>query len=503
MDPRAVQIFVGATAMTQAKTLGNYPAPQAILSAVFEGSVVNLDRALEIETRLFAHLFREGTARRMIRSLFIRKGEADNLVRRPTDIATSNLTRIGVLGAGMMGAAIAHVAAQAGLEVILIDRTEDAAQKGRAHTERELTKAQERNRINAGEAAAVLARITATTRYEALHDVQLVIEAVFEDRAIKAEVTRSAVAAMPPEAIFASNTSTLPISGLAEASDRPEQFIGLHFFSPVEKMQLVEVIRGQQTSPRALAVALDFVKLLRKTPIVVNDGRGFYTTKVVSTYILEGQAMLREGIPPALIDNAGRLAGMPVGPLSLADEVALDLSCRIRKQWKEDLGAQYETHPGEEVSDRMVEEHQRLGRKNGKGFYDYPADGSRKRLWSGLTMLYKPAPANQLPDVQELKQRLMYVQALEAARCLDNGVLTHAEDGDIGAIFGLGFAPFTGGPFSLIESVGVPTFVARCQALAGKHGPRFEPPSLLLRMAKGSKADAINWRNWCAPSYRA
>jgi 3-hydroxyacyl-CoA dehydrogenase/enoyl-CoA hydratase/3-hydroxybutyryl-CoA epimerase len=482
MDPRAVQTFVGAVAMTRARTAGNYPAPQAILSAVFEGSVVGLDAALAIETRHFAHLFREGTAARMIRTLFVNKGRADKLVRRPAGVAPSTLNCIGILGAGMMGAAIAYVAARAGMRVVLIDRDEAAAARGKRYAQGLLDKAQASGRLQAKEAAEVLARIHSTAQYAPLADVQLVVEAVFEDREVKAEVTRLAEAAMPADAIFASNTSTLPISGLAEASMRPAQFIGIHFFSPVDKMKLVEIIRGRQTGERALAVALDLVKALKKTPIVVNDARGFFTTRFVSTYILEGQALLLEGVPPALIDNAGRLAGMPMGPLALADEVALDLSYRIRQQWKKDLGSAYVAHPGEAVNDALVVGHARLGRKNGKGFYDYPQDGGRKSLWPGLTQLFPPqAP---WPEPQDIKRRLLAVQALEAVRCLEQGVLTHADDGDLGAVLGLGFAPFTGGPLSMIETIGPREFVARCQRLAAAHGARFDPPALLQRMAE-------------------
>jgi 3-hydroxyacyl-CoA dehydrogenase/enoyl-CoA hydratase/3-hydroxybutyryl-CoA epimerase len=482
MDPRAVQTFVGASAMTRSKTHGNYPAAQAILSAVFEGSVLAFDRALEVETRYFAHLFREGTAARMIRTLFVNKGAADKLVRRPQGIPKTVLRRVGVIGAGMMGSGIAYAAAQAGLEVVLIDSTAEAATKGKAYTEGLLAKAGARGRLSDAEAAAVLGRIQPTTDHAALGDVQLVVEAVFEDREVKAQVTRRAEAAMPEHAVIASNTSTLPITGLAEVSARPDRFIGIHFFSPVEKMPLVEVIRGAQTSDAALAVALDFVKALKKTPIVVNDARGFYTTKVVSLYMLEGQAMLLEGIEPALIENAGRLAGMPVGPLALADEVALDLGCRIRRQWKKDLGDSYPHHPGEGAADVMVEGHGRFGRKNGKGFYDYPQDG-KKHLWSGLSALF-PRSTQAQPDIEHLKQRLMYVQAVEAARCLESGVLLHADDADIGAVFGFGFAPFTGGPLSLIEAVGPRRFVERCRALAAAHGARFEPPVSVIHMAE-------------------
>jgi 3-hydroxyacyl-CoA dehydrogenase/enoyl-CoA hydratase/3-hydroxybutyryl-CoA epimerase len=289
---------------------------------------------------------------------------------------------------------------------------------------------------------------------------------------------------LAPTAVFASNTSTLPITGLAQSSARPANFIGLHFFSPAEKMPLVEIIRGQATSDDCLARAMDFVKALRKTPIVVNDSRGFYTSRVFSTYVGEGLTLLAEGVKPALIDNAGRMAGMPVGPLALADEVSLELMARIRRQTAVDLGAAYVRSAIDEVCDRMVDPLGRLGKKAGKGFYDYPQGGT-KRLWPGLAEIW-PAAAQQ-PDVAEVKRRLMFIQSVETVRCIEEGVVTAAIDADVGAILGWGFPPFLGGPIAQIHSRGIAAFVADCEELARRHGPRFAPPELLRKMARDNE----------------
>jgi 3-hydroxyacyl-CoA dehydrogenase / enoyl-CoA hydratase / 3-hydroxybutyryl-CoA epimerase len=312
--------------------------------------------------------------------------------------------------------------------------------------------------------------------------VDYLIEAVFEDRAIKADVTKRAEAVMRPGVIYGSNTSTLPISGLAEASSRPGNFVGIHFFSPAEKMPLVEVIRGKRTSDEALAVTLDFVQAIKKTPIVVNDGRGFFTSRFCGCYIGEGEIMLTEGIPAALIENAGKLVGMPVGPLALADETAIDLGWKIHKAAEADLGAAYRPSPSVAVMETMYVKNGRAGRKNGKGFYEYP-EKAPKRIWSGLHDLYPVKPETEWPSLEELKKRLLYAQALDAVRCMEEGVLTAPEDGDVGGILGLGFAPYTGGPISLVDTVGIPRFIAECEALAAKYGERFAPPKLLSAMA--------------------
>ncbi len=480
LAPAAIgQTFALATSIVTKLSQRNYPAPAEILSALYEGITVPFDTALRVESKHFARLLSSPVAANLMRTMFVRKGELDKLSRRPTGVENLSLTRIGVLGAGMMGSGVAYVAAVAGLRVVLLDVTSAQAARGRAYAEKILAREIERGRRTAESAAEVLARIEATDRYEQLADCELVIEAVFEDRAIKAEVTRRAVAAMSTHAIFASNTSTLPITGLADASTRPEQFIGIHFFSPVERMPLVEVIVGRKTSTATIAHALDFIGLLKKTPIVVNDSRGFYTTRVFGAYCQEGQAMLAEGVDPALIENAGRQAGMPVGPLAVSDEVSLELQYHAARQAEEDLGPKYEAGVSWPILRHFVEDLRRLGRKSGAGFYDYPHDGP-KRLWSGLASEY-PRAAKQ-PTVEEVKQRLLYIQAVEAARCFEEAVVTTAAEADVGSILGIGFPAWTGGTLSFIDTLGPAVFVAQCEQLACRHGKRFRaPPGLIAR----------------------
>jgi 3-hydroxyacyl-CoA dehydrogenase/enoyl-CoA hydratase/3-hydroxybutyryl-CoA epimerase len=382
----------------------------------------------------------------------------------------------------MMGAGIAYVQAAAGIETVLIDVDQAAADRGRAYSEKLVAKGLERGSTTVEKGEQLLGRINATTDYAHIDGSDLVIEAVFENREIKADVTRRAEERLAPTAVFASNTSTLPITSLAENSRRPANFIGLHFFSPVDKMGLVEIILGEKTSPETLAKAVDYVLKIRKTPIVVNDRRGFYTSRVFATYTEEGHAMLQEGVAPALIDNAGRMCGMPRGPLELTDDVAIDLVHKINEQARVDLGEAYTPEPARQVVARMVELG-RFGRKNRQGFYDYPTDGP-KRLWPGLGALWPVqagGPARQVVD--ELRTRLLYRQAVEAARCVDEGVLTDPRYADVGAILGWGFAPWTGGPLSLIDSVGARQFVDTCDRLATTYGGRFAPPPLLRRMA--------------------
>ena len=335
------------------------------------------------------------------------------------------------------------------------------------------------------ESEAVLMRIVPTTEFEDLANAELVIEAVFEDREIKADVTKRAAAALAEDVVFASNTSTLPITGLAKASTRPENFIGLHFFSPVDRMQLVEVIRGEQTSDACLAHALDYVKRIGKIPILVNDALGFFTSRVVSTYIDEGMAMLADGVSPALIENGGRIAGFPVGPLALLDEVSLELMLNIRRQHRRDLGKAYIAYPGDPVLELMVDILARKGRKAGAGFYDYPEDG-QKRLWPDLTAHF-PRRDDQ-PEVEEVKKRLLNVQSVATARCLEDGVLTDPRDGDVGSVLGWGFPSYTGGAVSYIDFVGADAFVAECDRMAQAYGPRFAPPQSLRDMADAGGA---------------
>lgn len=480
MHPKAVQTLVVGSALTQKMTNHNYPAPLAILSAVYEGTVLPIDKALDVETKYFVSLLMNPVSRNMIRTLFINKGEADKLVRRPEGPARRDVTKLGVLGAGMMGAGIAYVSARAGMEVVLLDTSDDKAEAGKDYSRKLTAKQVERGRMSEEQAEALLGRITAGTDFGHLEGCELVIEAVFEDRGIKADVTRRAEAVIGTDAIFASNTSTLPITGLAEASQRPEQFVGIHFFSPVDRMPLVEVIVGRQTGDAAVAQALDYIRQIRKTPIVVNDSRGFYTSRVFSVYTREGIAMLAEGVNPALIENAAKHAGMPVGPLAVTDEVSLELSYHVGRQTRRDLGDAYVASPADEVIRRFVEDLDRKGKRFGKGFYDYP-EGARKRLWPGLAEHFPRA--DEQPSADEVRTRLLYAQAIETVRCLDENVVTHPADADIGSVFGWGFPPWTGGTLSYIETVGLVAFVAEADRLAKTYGERFEVPDSLRAMA--------------------
>ncbi|MPZ35311.1 MAG: 3-hydroxyacyl-CoA dehydrogenase [Rhodospirillales bacterium] len=491
-SPPGVQTFIGGNAMIAGKTNGVYPAPKAIMSCVYEGLQLPFDSALRVETRYFVSLLRNPVAKSMIRTLFFGLQEANKLARRPKGVPKQEYKKIGILGAGLMGSGIATVSVQAGLDIVLIDRDQAAADKGKAHIAGELDKLVKRGRLDQARRDALLAKVTATPDFGALKDVQLVVEAVFENREVKAEATRKAEAALPKEAVFASNTSTLPITGLAEASSRPDHFIGLHFFSPVEKMPLVEIIVGKKTSPETLARAMDFVQKIRKTPIVVNDSRGFFTSRVCGAFISEGHRMLEEGVPAAMIENCARFAGMPVGPLALNDEVAIDLSWKIMDQARRDAaaaGQKFEGGGTEHILELMVKKLERFGRKNGKGFYEYPADG-KKRLWPELAKHFPPDPKllygegeEKRAKEEEIKKRLLYVQAVDTARCLEANVLTNPQDGDVGSIMGLGFAPQTGGAVSLIDQVGIKTFVAECDDFARTYGPQFEVPKLLRDMA--------------------
>jgi len=477
----ATQTFMGASALVAKNTLHNYPAPPAILSAVYEGTLLPMDQGLDVESKYFAQLVTSPVSRNLIRTTFVNKGNVDKLSVRPAGVPKSKVTKLGVLGAGMMGAGIAYASATAGIEVILIDSTPELAEKGKAYSAWLLAKEVEKGRRTQEQANAVLARIRPTVDYALLDGADLVVEAVFEHRGIKADVTARAEAVIPKTAVFASNTSTLPITGLAKASKRPKNFIGIHFFSPVEKMALVEIIVGKQTSDETIARALDYVGQLRKTPIVVNDSRGFYTSRCFGTYTSEGCAMLAEGVDPALIESAGKLAGMPVGPLAVTDEVSLELAYRVMSQSREDLGLGYKEPVNWTVVKHFVEDLKRLGRKSGAGFYDYP-EGGKKKLWPGLRTEYKQL--EQQPSLEELKTRLLYIQALEAARCYEEGVLRTVHEADLGSILGWGYPPYTGGTLSFIDTVGARSFVENCRGLARRYGDRFSPPGGLVERAE-------------------
>ena len=487
--PNGMQMFMAANAMLREKTYDNYPAPRHILSCVYEGLSTNLDTGLAIETRYFTNLVMSPVSKNMIRSLFFGMQEANRLASRPAGVPPQKYTRIGMLGAGMMGAGIAMSTAQAGIQVVLLDTTREAAEKGKAYAAKQWGKQVAKGRLTQGAADALLARILPTADYAELAGCELVVEAVFERREIKADVTKKTEAVIASDAIFASNTSTLPITGLAEASARPANFIGLHFFSPAEKMPLVEIIVGKATSEATLARSMDFVKAIGKTPIVVNDSRGFYTSRVFGTYVSEGMALLEEGVPPALIDKAGLIAGMPVGPLALADEVSIELVHKIAQQTRADLGSAYVERAADRVAAKMVATLGRLGRKSGAGFYDYPTEGQQdatKHLWTGLAEHF-PVKAD-VPSLDEIVERLILVQSVETARCLEEKVLRAPIDADVGAILGWGYPPFRGGPIGWLHTLGMPAAVAALDRLAKRCGARFAAPQLLRDMAsRGAK----------------
>jgi 3-hydroxyacyl-CoA dehydrogenase/enoyl-CoA hydratase/3-hydroxybutyryl-CoA epimerase len=478
-----MMVWPPANAIYRRETYDNYPGARGILKSTSEGLLLPIDQGLRVESRYFANVLRTKEAAAMIRSLFVSMQELNKGARRPANVAPSKIKKVAVLGAGFMGASIAYVTASAGIEVVLVDKDQESADKGKNLSDKMISDQIKKGRAKPEAKDQLLARIKATADYKDIAGADLVVEAVFEDRKVKADVIAKAEAALGDKAIFGSNTSTLPITSLAGLSKRPDRFVGIHFFSPVERMMLVEVIKGERTGDEAIAMALDYVRAIKKTPILVNDSRGFYTSRVVGTYIREGHLMLTEGVPAAMVENVGRMAGMPVGPLSLNDEVAVDLAWKIVQATKADLGADAIDPRLEALLEEMVVKRGRLGRKNAKGFYDYP-EGAPKRLWPGLTEISgEPRPAETF-SVEELKQRFLVIQALETARCVEEGVITDVRDGDVGSILGFGFAPFTGGTLSYIDFMGVKEFVALCERFAGRHGDRFKPAALLVEMAK-------------------
>jgi 3-hydroxyacyl-CoA dehydrogenase/enoyl-CoA hydratase/3-hydroxybutyryl-CoA epimerase len=476
--PAGFMTFVGASAMVNGKTQGVYPAAKALLSAVYEGAMVPFDTALRIEARWFTNVLMNPSSEAMIRSLFINKEALDKGANRP-NVADQNVKKVGVLGAGMMGAGISLVSALAGIEVVLIDREQAAADKGKSYTADYMDKGIARKKATAEKKDKVLGMITATTDLDALKGCDLIVEAVFEDVGVKAEMTKTVEAIVVSDCIFATNTSTLPITELAKASVRADQFIGIHFFSPVDKMALVEIIRGKKTGDIAVAKSLDFVRQIRKTPIVVNDERFFYANRCILPYVNEGVRMLQEGVTPALIENAAKLVGMPLGPLQLTDETSIDLGVKIAKATKSAMGDAYDDTTDELIF--WMADEGRLGRKTKAGFYDYDEKAKRQGLWSGLAARY--APADKQPNLVDVQHRLLFSQVLEAVRALEEGVLMDIREGDVGAILGWGFAPWSGGPFSWLDILGAPYAAERCDELTAIHGERFACPALLRDMA--------------------
>ena len=468
-SPTGMRTFAGGTAMIMEKTKGNYPAPIAILSCVYEGLQVNMDRAIPIEARYFVKVATSREAKNLIGVMFLGKNEADKGASRPKGIPTTDVKKLGILGAGFMGAGIAYVSALSGIEVVLKDITLENAEKGKDYSRGLVQKGIVRGKTTAEKGEKVLSLIKPTSDVADLKGCDLIIEAVFENRELKANVTKEAEPMLSELGVFGSNTSTIPITGLAKASSKPENFIGIHFFSPVDKMMLVELIRGEETSDYAVALAVDFVKKIRKTPIVVNDSRGFYTSRCFSTYTTEGIALLKDGVDPVLIENAGKNAGMPVGALAVSDEVALDLALKISKQSILD-GVLSEEDGAYQVTRMMVEDLGRFGKKNKKGFYEYTEVG-KKYLWEGLAE-YFPVSKNQ-PDVEEVKKRLLYRQVVESIRCIDEGVLMTKLDGNIGSILAWGFPPYAGGTLNFAGFVGTETFLNEGERLANTYGERF------------------------------
>ena len=478
-NPKIAAALTVAPAMLKKTTRGLYPAPEAALAAMVEGAQVDYDTATRIESRYLARLAVGQVAKNMVNTFFFNMNAIKSGQSRPGPSTGSGRSetfkpkKVGILGAGMMGAGIAYAQASRGITTVLKDVSLESAEKGKSYTAKLTQKRVDKGQMSAEQQQGVLGLISPTESAADLKDCELIIEAVFEQRELKAMVTKEAEPLLAEGGFFASNTSTLPISGLAQASAHPEKFVGIHFFSPVDKMKLVEIIRGEQTDDSTVARAYDYVQVLGKLPIVVNDSRGFYTSRTFGTFVMEGAAMLGEGIPAAVIENAAMQAGMPVGPLAVLDETALSLSVHVLDQTRADFAAKGQTYnatPGERLVERMVKEFRRPGRAGGGGFYDYPKNG-KKALWPELKPLFEKVDVKW--DLQEVKDRLLYRQAVETARCLSEGVLTSVHDGNIGSIFGIGFPAWTGGALQFIYSMGVDAFEQRCAALAARFGPGF------------------------------
>lgn len=482
MNPKAVQFFSVANAMALAKSKDNFPAIKAIMSCLYEGTQLPMTKAVEVETKYFLSLFADPVAQNMIRTLFVNKQAAEKGADRPKDIPTVEIKKVAVLGAGLMGAGIAHVTAKAGLEVVSLDRNDEEAQKAVTYTKKILDKRVKRGRMTQEKADAFLARITPTSNYDDIADVDLVIEAVFERPDVKADVIKKTEAVIGKDVVFASNTSTLPIGGLAKNSVRPENFIGLHFFSPVERMPLLEIIPHEGSSDHALAVAFDYNRKIKKTPIVVKDVRGFFTNQVFPPYIAEAIMMIMEGTSMALIENSALNMGLPIGPLGVQDETTLKLGYDVMQSTKEELGDDYRPNGTEEFYELMVQKLGRSGRRFGKGLYNYDESGKRLDLWKGVTDHYPLA--DEQPSQDQVQQRLMYAQLIPTARTFADGVVSDPQSADLGAIFGWGFPAWTGGPMSYIDTIGVDTFVATADTLAQRHGERFNVPQHFRDMAE-------------------
>ena len=485
--PQIAQMLAIAPAMLKKKTIGNYPAPEAIMTAATEGALVDFETASRIESRYFVKLVTGKVAKNMINAFWFQLNEINSGASRPKNVEPTETKKLGVLGSGLMGHGITYVSALSGLEVVMTDSSQEYAENGLSRIKTILNEGIKHGRTTKEKVDEILNRITATADYKKLADCDLIIEAVFEDRELKAKVTGMAENIMDSNGVFASNTSTLPITGLAKKSIRPEKFIGIHFFSPVHKMKLVEIIIGGKTSAETIAKAFDYGLKIRKIPIVVNDSRGFYTSRVFSTYTNEGLSLLAEGNHPQAIESAGKKAGMPVGPLAVTDEVNLGLVARIRNQTRKDMaeeGKEFPPVPADAVIDLMTEQVNRLGRANGGGFYEYPENG-KKYLWPDLQKHFPPAKYPLTQD--EMIERMLFAQVIETIRCYEENVVTSVADANIGSIFGWGFAPFKGGTLQFVNDYGIQEFEKRAQELVKKYGARFAPPKLLMKMAANNE----------------
>ena len=483
--PGATQMFMVGTAMMMKETSGNYPAQKAIMSAVYEGLMLDMDTALKVESRYFFNTINTPEAHGMIRTLFQSTQAVSKGASRPTGVPRYNIQKVAVIGAGLMGAGIAYAQAKVGISTVLIDKDEASAEKGKAYSARLVDKAVSRAKMSRDEADALLANITPTTDYGLIEGSDLVVEAIYENPALKAEILSAAESGLTDTAVLGSNTSSLPISRLADSTKRPENFIGIHFFSPVEKMQLVELIRGEKTTDETLAKAIDYVLKIHKTPIAVSDSRGFYTSRCFMTYTQEGLDMVTEGVSPVIVENVGRMAGMPMGPLEVMDSVGLDTGLKISRETARAINLDLDGTPAGQLMSWMVEDKGRLGRKDGKGFYDYNEKGRAVQLWPGLSDKV-PVTTNECPPEhkEELTKRLLFRQCIEVARCFEEGVITDARDADVGSIFAWGFAPYSGGAVSYMDlNWGLTAFVNEADRLTSKYGSRFEPPMMMREMA--------------------
>lgn len=483
--PAGGMTFIGGNAVLSKQTYGNYPAQKNIVSAIYEGVQVPIDAGLRIESRYFVKTLQTPQAKGMVRTLFLNMQALGKGANRPANIPPTEIKKVAVIGAGLMGAGVAYVQAKAGVETVLIDVTQEGAEKGKAYSQRIVDKDVSRGKLTKEKGDEILARITPTTDYSLIAGADLVVEAVFENPELKAEVTKKAEAVLAESAVFGSNTSTLPITGLAKASARPKNFIGIHFFSPVERMGLVEIIMGKETSQETLAKAIDYVLKIKKTPIVVNDSRGFYTSRCFGTYTTEGMEMLMEGVAPAIIENVGRFSGMPMGPLEVTDSVGLDTAFKVGRQMAEAAGENYLQDPRGALMGWMVEDKGRVGRKAGKGFYEYDDANKPARLWPEISTRITPKVTECPPPLkQELIKRYLFRQCIEVARCFEEGVITDPRDADVGSILAWGFAPYTGGCVSYMDLFwGLPAFVKEADRLADQYGERFRPNALLRDMA--------------------